>query len=516
MDPLYGGACSDAPRHATHAVPTDCFAILNINVTLLNRSRLLTILQHAVDNNISAITLQETRHRSLIVPWAQKLAAQAGFAIAFSHPPIKPTDGSSYPGGAAVLWLHHFGKCSLSYCPIRPTSSIKVTFKDFSINSCYGPCSRPDPDWFQSSIRCDDQGAHRQCIAVGDYNWRSDYDDLIPWFFQLAPVFPTTVHSTCITRCLFSHNPGVDVRFVEARALPDIPVHFGVIYSFMGSFTHCLQPRPTSRLVRCGQYSRSSEEIIDNGHDVMTKVNLRMPPLDASAPLADRWKNWHYRAELTFAECTKLNLATCSVKPERRKGSRPATKNVAASCKHRDAEPIAARRLKRIHRGLAHRLLVGGDVPSTQCHAADAKRWCAAVHDGLLPSIETSQYISYALSVIDLHLRDVNLKWQIGNSIIWRKQFFDFQDSTWKAAGHIMHPSGSCQMDVQDIADYCEEKWKLGDLDPISCAQHWTEHAQEQDLHLSYQERRSSDDAASSETIFGDFAVPSQPAWLPT
>ena len=113
MDPLYGGACSDTPCHATHAVLTDSFALLNINVTLLNRSRLLTILQHAVDNNISAVTLQETRHRSLIVPWAQKLAAQAGFAIAFSHPPIKPTDGSSYPGGAAVLWLRHFGKFSL-------------------------------------------------------------------------------------------------------------------------------------------------------------------------------------------------------------------------------------------------------------------------------------------------------------------------------------------------------------------------------------------------------------------
>ena len=233
---------------------------LNINVTLLTKSRLATIFDYAMANNITIISVQETRHHCREVPWAQRMAADIGFACAFSDPSLRASGGTR-EGGAAVFWSRSLGKSSITRSADFPDSSVRVSFADFAVNSVYGPVTKANPHWFNDCLPPQDDGLHKQEFVIGDFNWKPLYDQSMPDFMSMAPALPTTIAGSAITRLIFSNAADAEVSFLDARALPDIPTHLAVTYGVKSDFLQRMTPRPLTRLRRCAQYSYTSTDI---------------------------------------------------------------------------------------------------------------------------------------------------------------------------------------------------------------------------------------------------------------
>lgn len=426
--------------------------MLSINVTCLTKARLFNVLEFAHTNSIHVIGLQETKHRDLNVKWAKRLAARFGFSFTFSAVPHAQ-------GGTALGWLRTMGKVHITNSDTH--RQVSAQWKHFVFSSVYGPAdSRPDPAWVTSvTTPVSQSNTPKVEFILGDFNWKPCYNTIIPPRLIVSPPIITTSGGTEITKCLFSAE-GI---FKSQYSLPiaGIPYHHAVVYSFCGI------PVPVSpqafREKRCASYEWNDlDVIIDNNHEILTHVNAALPCVE-SASLSDRWSLWHRRAELTYKLSADLGLATCVRKAERGKGSYPSVRPVNCVAAHRPDEPLLARRLKRVHRGLAHRVRHGSTLIH-QCTLDDKRRWESCVADGHLPPILCIDSIDSACVIINSHLKTIEQAHSSWKSAQWRKNFSDFSNNTWKSAKHIMNPEKySNQLSADDLADVGKELWSPED-----------------------------------------------------
>lgn len=309
------------------------------------------MLECALEQKVQVVSLQETRHHSQAVPWAHKCAAGFGFQLSFSVPSPLDAQGRRTPGGTALLWRKGAGKVASFPCRCSERElhrSCLASWENFTVCSAYGPAQKPDVSWFRSVVQAGTDAKHPPCVFLGDFNWKPVYDSCVPLSWHTASPLTCTVAGTAPTRAIAS----VPIEPVLATPLPGIPFHFGVVFKCRVVGPPPLQ-QPT-RLHRCASFRWLQAK--PPAHKLLAVKNT----LDATCPsqpdtsdLVASWKNWHHRAETAFHLCVANGLATLDRKAERPKGSLPSSRPTAPGPSHRPPQPVAHRRLLKVHRAVA-------------------------------------------------------------------------------------------------------------------------------------------------------------------
>ena len=179
---------------------------------------------------------------------------------------------------------------------------------------------------------------------------------------------PCTTAGSAPSRCVASF--GLAPGLAQVAFLHNVPYHGALVYRLP------VVPRslpPCTRLQRAGRYQWCGPEVVGLARDALAATD-EVFPVSAEADLAARWLLWHRRAEFFLQQSVHAGHACVEVRPERPKGSFPRARCVAPGPAHREAEPLALRRLRRLHRAFAERVryAVAASAPLAP---ADDRRW---------------------------------------------------------------------------------------------------------------------------------------------
>ena len=264
-----------------------CTAI-SLNVTVLTKDRLTTVLDHAKDSSARIILLQETKHHSELVPWAARLAKSYGWNIAFSKPPTLDNRGARSTGGTAILWHRSLGKGMI----VRPSDfpnlahrSIWLTLPSLAVGSAYGPVHRADRDWFNNAIALGCSLDKPSSCLIVDFNWKPPYSAYIPPDWRIAQHQATTVSGSAPTRAVASCG----VQQLAQHALPDIPYHLATHFRLECAMDNSLVASRMHRSKRCATYKWTSDKP-DPAHldSLFCKLNSCLPGLPQTASIDSR------------------------------------------------------------------------------------------------------------------------------------------------------------------------------------------------------------------------------------
>lgn len=416
-------------------------------MTALTASRLQATLALAERERAAFVALQETRHPAGGFPWARRLASDAGFHICWSAPPPPLPNGARAQGGTALLWRRGGDRSG----PLMPSEGgdpelrhrmIGRLFADVAVVSAYGPAASPDLGWLCDTARTVG-AAGRPAVIVGDLNWRACYDvlDADGWH-QLLPAIPTVIDGEgAPTRCLVL---GGVVRRSHAVPLEGVPHHAAVCYSVAvpgGTW------QPVTRLRRTARYEwgqadaeGAAQPVSPAGDEHRQRVLRaaadqvgRLDDADLATPTA--WQLWHRRAEAVCQEAVRRGWASCTRQAERAKGSAPTARPIGGCSAIRLAEPIALRRLRRLHRCAAEQWRHhGGSHPLT---ARQRRRWGRAVAEGLADSTPATQSEAVATATAAISARTAAL--QREESRRWRARLAEWSPDAARAARPVMH-----------------------------------------------------------------------------
>ena len=476
-------AGGNTPPPHSHASNIRCGSI---NVTVLNKARLGEIIQCALDNDLDVVVLSETRHHTEGMTWAKTNLKKFHWNCRFSEPPPLNRANVVRQGGTAVLWKRVLGRCSPIYAQTSETHrSIGTRFATFGIISVYGHASHADTDWLSSILRSAPTDV--PVLLLGDLNWKPKLNDCIvlPWI-PSTPT-PTTTANTTPTRAIFT--AGSEVTSLGCQFLPGINYHglWNLVFSFHAP-TSADKAKPMLRPHVCANYAwKNDDAYLDIWHPIVAQINdelPRPPPVDTSLsaiPLAHalqkHWQSWHKRAERAWQLAVETDLATCSQKSEREKGSKLTLRPQARGAAHRAPQTIVERRLRRLHRAVAERVRQHTPLDA-KLNFSDGNRFHRAMTDGILPLLHDVPTIGESLDIISRALKkhnDEQCQVQTGN---FARQFSRWNNDIWKPASCVLKPQTLFpQFTATQMADDWSKVWCPPDHDATHVCDAWRDFA---------------------------------------
>ena len=461
-----GNATADTPNDKNSML------VMTVNVTSLNKSRLLDVLGQANDAEADVVLLQETKHRTKTYPWATATAKNAGFKFHLG-PPLTDTNH----GGVAIMWRHTVQKVHLDTHPRLGHRCLTIQWPSFRLVNFYGAYKGDTNalvDLLQWATR-----DHRSAAIIGDFNWKKVYGQhIVDW--EMCDPQPTTTKTTAPTRCL---TYGLEANFMQSVSLPSIPLHQGVFYDLA---IPTPEPLPLTRLTKTAMYQWTCDEqdvIIDQRHPITAAVDKECPAPPPGATFLKRWKAFNERAELTFVKAAEQGLAEVTSRGERKKAAAAEPTAFRRSAPHRPDETIRMRRLKRLHRRLS---------TNTQMnHGLTRKHQAALTHALDIMSLgHDVEVVTYgqAIEAITTGINQEHTHMAKGDAMLWRARL-QHPQQVWKASKHILsEPTEEPKVTFEEAANTLTNIWCPTSAETMNERRdankaNWTQLALEAGLH---------------------------------
>ena len=321
-----------------------------------------------------------------------------------------------------------------------------------TIASVYGPADRPDLPWFTSTLERFE--SLHSSVLVGDFNWRLAYQRFLPSAWTCSKHFPTTVGGAAGPTRLVSHKRASPEAPCEVTPLPGIPHHAATLWEVQWVFV-C--PQSPARILRCAQYTPLRDPTPQEleRFEACCKVDVNF----SDSTLEDSLANWHARAEEVFKQALSSGVVACNRSAERCKGAPVTTRPALPKPLVSRNEPVALRRLRRLHRAVVEEWRRGPGAPLT---AVQKRHWSIAFRDKLFPvsaswppdQAAAPALVSQAITVAERNLSDAN-------HANWRQAFQRWDVRAIKAAKAVLKPNPS--PGAQTAQDLCNS-WK-----PLFC-----------------------------------------------
>ena len=206
--------------------------------------------------------------------------------------------------------------------------------------------------------------------------------------------------------------------------------------------------------------------------------NVFIMQLPQDAPLADRWRRWHSRAEQACRSAVTRGLAIITRRAERDNGSFPTQKRTAPGKAHFPEESILMRRLKRIRRRLMERtraldsssLHVPSDVSRPWNRLAQIHDWCKATR-----ATTASQLFETLDHSIAAEARIASQD----KSEKWRAHMETTDPDFWKYARSVVKPPAfEAQFSAQELRSDWQPHWEPSTpRDPEPLISKWQEYS---------------------------------------
>ena len=434
-----GGASVSSGSEAAEAEVRDhssdgSLKILSVNVTVLTRARLETVLKLALKQGVHAICFQETRHPRGGFGWADEDLRNAGYRCQWSAEPPPDKAGRTGFGGTALAWLPSLGRGeAVESASHRQCGRV---FGDFALWSVYGPASRASPHWLGGILEETDAVAGKPRLAIGDFNWRKQYSDFVvePWSEFETETSTVRAGTAKPTRCL---SAGVDVEDGVCSLLCGVPHHRAVTYT-VGFKTEAVVDKKW-RLRRTGKYAWSIAPLVDEKDALVLAGDRVAPRAQKQTPLGTAWKSWHGRAEAVLKKAVELELAVATTRPERPKGSEASMRPVAPTAPHRANESILSRRLRRLHRKAVAESGVKGQQGHAQLGKKDRWHWKVLLEERLCRSLRAIPSTwAEAESLASTLYSEERERQQKTSARAWKQQFSTWALSTLRAGTKIL------------------------------------------------------------------------------
>ena len=357
---------------------------------------------HNAVSKAHTIALQETRHHHRDASWILRTAASFGWGAATSAPPPPDARVAVTKGGVAILWRRTINKATRVQRDSWGHRLVAVKVGSVLYASIYGPQAHPDLPWLDARLS-ELRTLSDAIVVVGDYNWRPSYGAILGSGWQAAAPLPTTAANSAPTRCLVFESMKADdatacpPSCTGCSFLPNVPFHGLVGFSCR----HDVQWTPSTRIRRTARYEWKVFEIdgvkiqIDDDHELFRGLDMYKPRND-EAPLHERWAQLHARWETAYRLAEARGWAATTRRPERPKGSLPSERRCAPAARHRLSEPIALRRLRRLHRRASELVRQGFNMSDVLPPMA-ARPMDTAASEGLLdfPDLPTDRCIGW-------------------------------------------------------------------------------------------------------------------------
>ncbi|CAK0815690.1 unnamed protein product, partial [Prorocentrum cordatum] len=201
-------------------------SVATLNVTVLRKDRLETILGHQALKHVDVLLLQEVLLASSTPGWVISTALKYGWRAACSTPPNRNAKGVPMQGGTAIFWRPSLGQAAVRRGSHRYVA-IRVACGTFV--SAYGPASCTPVPWMEEVIQFAEQHSSGSSIWVvgGDLNWRPCYKQCVYDGVDLCEAQSTTVMNTAPTRVLAK---GAALMQLSSQFVEGIPYHALVTY----------------------------------------------------------------------------------------------------------------------------------------------------------------------------------------------------------------------------------------------------------------------------------------------
>ena len=289
-----------------------------------------------------------------------------------------------------------------------------------------------------------------------------------------APPIVTTLAGAYITRCLTWQADVVeppsapsDLQAGVAYFLPGVPHHALCTYAVQTGFgwTSPTRLRHTASYTWLPGAANAQLPRIDRHSQIGQLVDAQLPALSAQHDLHARWTRWHRRAEASFQYAAAQGRAECLRKAERPKGSAPTVRPIASSAQHRPSEPIALRRIRRLHRRLAERVRQRTPL-GDHLAASDAAACAQAARDGTTTADCSTMSYADALASLSETVRSYEAQISDAGSAAWRRTFRDWSHATWRSAKPIMRDhQPAASFTATEMAEDWRPTWCPPDFD---------------------------------------------------
>ena len=319
--------------------------VASLNVTSLTVARLRATSETALKAGANILLLQETKHTVAMPRHLAAAASQLGWQSQWSAPLSSP---SGY-GGTAILWRTELG----SGAPQAPSTHRRCVreWPFLAVASTYGDASGEDLAPIHDALAEVHALSAPVKLVFGDLNWKRRWTDDMPGGWYLSSNTPSTTSNTAPTRAILwgQQNP-----VLSAFAVQGIPYHHLMVLSLdMPS----LQLPPQTRDCKTASYRWDTPPSADQMQHLLREVEATSPAISPEAGLGAAWYTWHNRAETLLKEVVNIDLGHFERSAERPKGSFPNRKACSIASPDRAHEPVALRRLRRLHRQVADELL---------------------------------------------------------------------------------------------------------------------------------------------------------------
>ena len=428
----------------------DGIRILSVNVEILTKQRLTTVLQHASQfPEVTIICLQETRHSKKDGPcWAATTAALAGWNSCWSPPPPPMSNQQPTPtkGGTAVLWPKCFGKGKpLQFGHHRACGR---AWQNVVVCSAYGPASGVDVGWMTDMLSTAVRTAQgRPLVCAGDFNWRPAYNRVLnDDAFSTAETIPTVLVGTASPTRILVHGD-VQAHSSVAHPLPGVPHHASVSWQISSTTIGGVPNVAPERLRRTASFTWEetlSDQEVEEAKQVLDEEWRRRwsvgPNQHGQNPYVccmERLARWHAAAEDICNIAVQRGYAVQSRQPERRKGSAMSTRPVAGVAANGSEDSIRMRRLKRLHRAATE---VWKRNPSAPLAHHQIKHWKAALRDGVVTRDRLPARQIEALAILNAAIIDLGVKEARDRARKWRRRFAKYSTDAIQAAKTILKP----------------------------------------------------------------------------
>jgi hypothetical protein len=448
--------------------------VLSINVTALTKRRLLDVLAEAEAEDVSVIALQETRHPQEGFPFVGPLLAKhhCRWRVQWSEGTPADEHGRRGCGGTALLWRDEMGRG-------RPldTKSHRTCIRSWNavnIASAYGDVQRADVDWFTNLLGTMEGLRPQQRIAVGDFNWKRCYGDLLGNDWVQAEVVVThKAGRTSPTRCVVQGEG--EVAFCKTINVPGVPTHLAVVYSVgvkRPSRPKLTRVKRASNFVWSATPNEEEQAALRNAADAAGSAPCLADGLEQA------WNGWFRRFEAVLKCAEEHDLAVNVGGNERAKGSEPESRRAADADPCRAGESIKLRRLKRLGRAVNHQRRWSEGAAAAPLTPEQQKHWSSACSDGLVPVVPKTQF--QAAGLVDVAIADEARRCCSQNNAQWKRKFAGWTMELLSAAKEALKPmQPAFAFTAEDMREDWLPFWAPNDAEGRGRGQAWRQLAME-------------------------------------
>ncbi|CAE8677334.1 unnamed protein product, partial [Polarella glacialis] len=413
----------------------------------------------------------ETRHPDGGFAWAEEDAAKAGFRVQWSVDAGLDTAGRRRPGGTALLWSETLGRSQQLLSETRRSTGRR--WADCSVWSIYGPAGRPDAQWFLQSLNEALNLDDLPSLAIGDFNWKKIYGELMAWPWASAETTPAVIEGQAKpTRAIAAHAA---VTGADTKELLGVPHHKALVVK-LG-----VQPelrKKKTRLRKTARYSWSAKPTPSEAKAIETAMNAAAQQPEATEDLAEGWRRWHARAQAAFKEAVRLELAVETVKAERAKGSEPSCSPVAPSTRRRKPECVLVRRLKRLFRAAEEHPRFG--KTDAELSGKMKRKWLVLASERVFPEFTLQLPRTWgqaAAMASKLYPKEMKGQAEKGHQA-WKRDFCTWSQQSLREGVKLLKPPGPQPLfTAEDMREEWRPRWQPEQTGTQDYRQGWEETA---------------------------------------